>query len=122
MAQQKSAKRPSWEVDFISVELSKEQKVELRKWDPKFERTVDVVTKLVSDGYKLSLWGDKSHDCVGSTLTSPKREDGKRQQCLSARGPDFLNALKSLAYKHEIVLDGDWGALDNSADPDGQWG
>jgi hypothetical protein len=115
-------KRPSWEVDWVRCELSKEQKEMLRKWDVKYERTVDVVTRLVSDGFKLTVWGDKSHDCVGVSLTTPKGEGGARQQCLSARGPDFLGALKAAAYKHSVVLEGDWGTLDNTGDPDSQWG
>jgi hypothetical protein len=115
-------KRAAWEVDFISVELSKEQKDMLRKWDPDGAESSDAVARLVSDGFKLSLWGDKAHDCVGATLTSPKRGDGVRQRCISARGPDFFGALKALAYKHLIVLDADWGSLDNQPDPDGQWG
>jgi len=122
MAAKSKDGRNSWEVDFVSVELSKEQKDLLRKWDPKYERTVDEITRLVGDGFKLSIWGDKAHDCCGSTLTSPKRVDGTRQKCLSARGPDFLSALKSLVYKHQVVLDGDWGTLANNPDPDGQWG
>lgn len=122
MAQRGKEKRPSWEVDFISVELSKEQKELLRKWDSSGELTVDAVTRLVSDGYKLSVWGDKAHDCCGATLTSPKGESGDRQKCLSARGPDFLGAIKALAYKHLIVLDGQWGNLDNLAVADSQWG
>lgn len=115
-------KRAAWEVDFVSVELSKEQKDMLRKWDVKYETTVDQITRMVSDGFKLSVWGDKAHDCCGATLTSPKKDGGPRQQCLNARGPDFLGALKAVAFKHLIVLEGDWGTVDNSGDPDSQWG
>lgn len=122
MAKAKAQARNSWEVDFVSVELSKEQKDLLRKWDVKYEATVDEISRLVDDGFKLSVWGDKAHDCCGATLTSPKQTDGTRQKCLSARGPDFLSALKSLCYKHLIVLDGVWSVLDNSSDPDSRWG
>lgn len=114
--------RNSWEVDFVSVELSKEQKDLLRSWDKTGELTSDAITRLVADGFKLSVWGDKSHDCCGATLTSPKGDGIKRQQCLSARGPDFFGALKSVAFKHLIVLEGDWNVLDNRSDPDSQWG
>ena len=116
------SKRPSWEVDFVNVELGKEQKEMLRKWDVKYERTFDQIARLVADGFKLSVWGDKAHDCCGATLTSPKSTDGTRQKCLSARAPDFINALKALVFKHEIVLEGDWANLDNNPDPDSQWG
>jgi hypothetical protein len=115
-------KRNPWEVDFVNVELSKEQKDMLRKWDMKYESTVDAISKLVDDGFKLSVWGDKAHDCCGATITTPKSTEGGRQKCLSARGPDFLGALKALCYKHLIVLDGVWDTLDNNSDPDSRWG
>jgi hypothetical protein len=117
-----SGKRNSWEVDFISVELGKEQKDMLRKWDVDGSLTSDAITRLVADGFKLSVWGDKAHDCCGATLTSPKGDGVARQKCLSARGPDFFGALKSVAFKHLIVLDGDWGTLENNSDPDSRWG
>lgn len=122
MAQSKKDNRKSWEVDFVAVELSKVQKDQLKKWDTEGDLTSDAITRLVSDGFKLSVWGDKSHDCVGATLTSPKSSTSERQKCLSARGPDFFGALKAVAFKHLIVLDTDWGSLGNNADPDDVWG
>jgi len=122
MASKKKDGRAAWEVDFISVELSKEQKDQLRKWDVKYELTIDAISRLVSDGYKFSAWGDKAHDCVGVTLTSPQLEGHAHKLCISARGPQFLDALRAIAYKHLIVLDGSWSTLANNADPDSSWG
>lgn len=119
---QKQANRPSWETDFVNVSLSKPQKEQLQKWDIKGEVTFDTITRLVADGYKLSISADKSHDCVGAYFTEPNNVSGARRRCLSARGPDFFGALRSLAFKHCIVLEGDWGEVDNASDPTDQWG
>lgn len=121
---QKSSKssKNSWEVDFVDCLLSKEQKDALIKWDVKGETTFDVITRLIDDGYKLSVVSDKAHDCVLASLTERGELGGIRKRCLPARGPDFFGALRSLVYKHSIVLDGDWGALANNNDGDQRWG
>jgi hypothetical protein len=121
----KSPKQPArnaWEVDFVNVSLDKLQKEQLKKWDTTGEVTSDTITRLVSDGYKLSISADKAHDCVGAYLTEPANSDGSRKRCLSSRGPDFFGALKALAYKHVIVLEGDWGDKAEHGEALDQWG
>lgn len=122
MSKKSDPKRASWEVDFVNVNLSKVQKEELFKWDVKGEVTFDAISRLVDDNYKLSISSDKAHDCVGAYLTSPAGPNGGRKQCLGARGPDFFGALRALAFKHLIVLEGDWGELDNTPDATDRWG
>lgn len=116
------ASRPAWEVDFVSVELSKEQKKLVQSFDEDLSITMDTITTLVGEGYKLTCSGDKAHDCVAVYLTSPKSPDGARQQCLGARGPDLLNAMRAIVYKHSVILEGEWGTLENNYDPSSQWG
>jgi hypothetical protein len=115
-------KRNSWDVDFVNVVLSKDQKTELLKWDVKGEVTFDVISKLVDDGYKLSISADKAHDCVGAYLTSPGNGGVDRKQCLSARGPDMFGAFRSLIFKHAIILEGDWGSVENDGEAGSRWG
>lgn len=117
-----SVKRNDWEVDFVNVNLSKDQKEQLFKWDVKGEATFDVISRLIDDQFKLSISSDKAHDCVGAFLTTPNPSDGSRKRCLGARGPDFFGALRALAFKHSIVLEGDWGELDNNSSPVDRWG
>lgn len=117
-----AAARNTWEVDFVNVSLSKEQKENLKRWDVKGELTFDQVTKLVDDGYKLSISADKAHDCVGAYLTTPPDVAGTRKRCLSSRGPDFFGSLRALMFKHLIILDGDWGSAAESGEHLDQWG
>lgn len=118
----KSASKNSWEVDFVDVLLSKDQKAELVKWDQKGEVTFDAISRLIDDGYKLSVVADKAHDCVLATLTERGDLGGIRKRCLPARGPDVFGAFKALIFKHSIILEGDWGSVANNNDGDSRWG
>lgn len=122
MSKNRAEKRQPWEVDFIQVELSKEQKDALKKWDVKLETTIDSLDRLIVDGFKLSVSFDRVHDCAIASLTSPKNDNGDRQQCLVARGPNYLGALRAIAFKHHVVLEGEWSGIANKYDPDSQWG
>lgn len=123
MAQKMSKNsRSSWEVDFVRCELSKAEKDSLLKWDLKNEATFDAITRLVDDGFKLTVTADKRNDCVGIWLTSPKLDAGPRQRCLGARGPDLIGAFRAIAFKHCVVLEGEWGDAGNPDDPTSRWG
>lgn len=123
MASKKSGTgRAAWEVDFVNCELSKEERDAVSKWDVKYEVTFDTVARMVADGFKLSVTADRKHDCSIATFTSPKGDAGVRQQCLTARGPDFYGAIRCLVYKHAIVLEGEWGEVGNSIDASSKWG
>lgn len=117
-----SAQKNSWEVDFVDVLLSKEQKEQVKLYDVKGEQTFDVISKLIDDGYKLSVVADKQHDCVLATLTERGDIGGTRKRCLPARGPDLFGALRALVFKHAIILDGDWGTIENNNEGDQRWG
>jgi len=114
--------RNSWEVDFVNVSLSKEQKAEVAKWALKGEVSFDTITRMVDDGFKLSFSADKAHDCVGAYLTEGPSASGARKRCLSARGPDFFGALRSLIFKHSIILEGEWGDVENTPVAGDRWG
>lgn len=119
---QSSGQRPSWQSDFVSCTLTQEQRGEARKWDVKYEQTFDVFDRLIDDNIKISFSVDKRHDCVGVYATKPAGDGRERAICLSARGPNFLEAMKVLAYKHAVVLDGMWDTVPESEGEDLRWG
>lgn len=118
----KATERNPWEVDFIRCELDKSSKELLHKWDVKGELTFDTISKLIDDGYKLTISKDSANDSVGAWLTSPKSPSGERQQCLGARGPDVFGAMRTIVFKHSIILEGDWGSIASNNGGDKQWG
>lgn len=103
-----TVQRQSWEVDFIRLELSLTHKEALKKWDINRVETVDILTRLCSDGYKLSVWGDTLRGSTGASITEKDASASGHKRCLSAHGPDMLGAMKALAFKHAFMLDGNW--------------
>jgi hypothetical protein len=111
-----------WNATFVRCELDKETKDKVKSWDPKFEATLDAVDQMVTDGYKVSISYDKYHDCVGCFVTHPDPAHKNHGQCLTARGPNYLSALKVLVFKHFQILDGEWGAVVDQNGSRDEWG
>ena len=103
----KEAPKP-WEVLFVSCELDKSVKEQVKLHDPKFTWTTDAIDRMMSDGYKISMSPDKSHDCIGVYATMTDKTHKHAGLCLSARGQNYLIALKVLAFKHFNMLQEDW--------------
>lgn len=118
----KEAERNPWEVDFVRCELDKTMKEKLKNWDVKGELTYDAIERLISDGYKLTVTGNRDNGSVGAWLTSPKDPGGKRQQCLGARGPSLFGAMRAIVFKHSIILDGNWDASIDASGSADVWG
>lgn len=116
------AARGAWEVDFIHLELGAEDKANVKKYDLQCEATIDTLSRLSMDGWKLSVVYDSRNECSLASLTSPKNDGRARQVCLSARGPDLMQSLRVLCYKINVILDGDLSSLENTAEQRSQWG
>jgi len=116
------SQRRDWEVDFAHIELSSADKSELAKFDVKFEQTFDTLSRANVDGWKLSISRDERNDCTISALTSPKVAGGGRQVCITARGPDLMQAMRVLAYKIVVILEGDLTAAQGVQESRSQWG
>lgn len=122
MAKEKKAARKAWEVDFVHVDLDKAQKLEVREYDITGEKTLDLLSRLTLEGYKFSVIYDRGNDATICSITSPKSEDGERSWCLSARAPDMLSAMRVLAYKIIVILDGDLEHLRDDGAVKDSWG
>src|SRR5437667_12403842 len=102
----KANARAAWEVDFVHLDLDSRQTVEAKGWDVNCEQTFDTLSRASLDGCKLSIVHDQRNDCSIASLTTPKTDDGARQVCFSARGPDMVSSMRILAYKVVKLLDG----------------
>lgn len=112
----------NFQQQFVKCELPKETKESVKSWDPKYEKTLDGLDRLVMDGYKISLAFDKYHDCVGAFCSMVGQGHKHAGWCLTARGPNFLSALKVLIFKHFTVLQEDWLAEVDQAGSRDDWG
>jgi len=122
MAKAPGTKKNAWDVDFVQLELSAQDKESLSKWDVKYEQTFDCLSRASLDGWKISFSYDRRNDCTIAALTSPKLESGGRQICFTARGPDLLGSMRCIAYKIVVILDGHLDELEPTSQSRGQWG
>jgi len=112
----------AWNVQFVNCNLDKVQKNDMKSKVMSAEELLGGLEAMIDDGYKISFSYDKGNDATGCFATAPVDGHKHKGLCLAARGPDASGALKSLLYKHHVVLDGSWGAAvdrDHERDP---WG
>lgn len=113
------AKNGNGRPEYVRCELSREQKDALKVWadDTSDSDLLAFIEKAVwSDDYVLSV-KPLEVGCQAS-LTPAREKDQNWGRCLVTRGSTPLNALRSLAYKQEVVLKGLWAGLDRSQDFD----
>ena len=120
----KSAKSKSnpWDVQFVNLDLTTDQKKKLLAWDVKYEATIDCLSGLVAEGHKLSISGDTANDAIIAALTLRYAGQTGQAVCLVARGPSLLDAQRSLAYKIVVLLDGKLDDLAEKSAKRDAWG
>jgi len=115
-------KRQAWEVDFIAVDLDTETKRKLQVWDQEGTESFTIISNCILAGCKFSIVFDSRNDCCIASITSPRPEGSGHSLCLSGRGPGVSEAMRSVAYKFQFVLDGTFDdALDVASARD-SWG
>jgi len=107
---------------WVACELSASDKKHLKTVEVSFEQLLTGLSRLIDDGYRLSMGFETKNDAVGVYLTAPKDPTVNYTMCLSARAPTLEKALVVLSYKHFEMLKGDWsGHVDKSGAID-PWG
>lgn len=122
-----TSKKPSnppkkWDVQFVNCNLDKSTKEQVKKWDVKYEATLDGLDRMIRDGYKISVSYDSYNDCIGVFATQKQEDHPSFGLCLSARGPGLLDAWKVLVFKHFQILDGVWGTIVDQKGQRDDWG
>ncbi len=98
---------------FVNITLSKEQlsAVKAESWD--MSMTDNVLNKLLSDGYKVTMRYDDRNDCFACWLI-PSAGSENAGYILAGRGSTPSKAIKQLAFLHFKVFDEVWGSEDQS--------
>lgn len=105
-----NAKDPEWG-GFLELRLTDEEKAAFAVYER--DHPEDVWIKLqewVMRGLKFSLSYDKSGDYYTATFTGSGVElVGMEQRfCLTARAPEWQQAVFLLVFKHTVLAKGDW--------------
>lgn len=120
MPAKKPAKKERQFNGFVNCELDKETKELAKAWI-KSQKDFDSIMERLLDGYKLSISQDLYNDCYQASLTCTAEDNPNTGWCLVGRGPSYLAAIGMVAYKHLIVLEGQWGESEKRGGRD-EWG
>jgi len=98
--------------EFVNLELSKEQKLELRSTFDDLDTLGEALTDLLSDGTKVTCKYDERNSCAVAFAFAAE-DSSNAGYILTGRGRDATRALRELVYKHRVILDGEWAQYHN---------
>ena len=120
MAKQTQKKSVQWR-GFKDVKLTDAQRDAYEHWDAEDGDVYLLLASAVASGFKFTMSYNGSNDTYTATLTGQDAAPPAAQgYSLSAFAPDFYNACRTLAYKHDLILEGDWSRIEVSASE--RWG
>lgn len=93
---------------YVNYVLSDENKAVFSSWDIDDHDLWLLVAGHNQCGYKLSVSFNPKNDTFNATYMCNDTSSPNAGFCLSAFAPDWYNAVKILAFKHDVVLDGVW--------------
>lgn len=117
--QQRAAGRGSPDSEFVQLELDKAQLAQLKEYcvDP---LDLDAeLSSMLSTGTKITVKWDERNKCYVAFAFAQDDSDNAGY-ILTGRGGGVSRALRQLAFKDRVLLDGDWPNYHNIAGtPDG---
>lgn len=105
---------------FVNYVLSETDKEQYSLWGVDDHDLWLLVAGHQQCGYKLSVSFNAKNDTFNATYVCNDEKSPNKGYCLSAFAPDWYNAVKILAYKHDVVLDGLW--VGKESKPKNNWG
>jgi len=96
---------------FVNVELNDLQKAECKLWRAHPEKIWNVIWDLEAAGYKLTISCDDRNGTHNVSMTCREPKDINMGMTLTGRGGDVQSAVAAFAYKHSVILEGDWGIV-----------
>lgn len=109
-------------IKFVDCELTTEGKAAFKQAGWSVDDTISFIERMGNEGYKIGARYDGTNGAWLSSLVCNDTKSGNFGWCLSARGQSFLHAFAVLAYKHEVLLQGDWTTNNGQGDDDSGWG
>lgn len=115
------SKRPTQErkyseTVYIRCELDKQLKADLTAWLKGKHDFWAYIEKEIGAGLRFACHEDAYNKCFEARLTSMSLDAAVNTLVLQGRGPDLLSATQALFFKHYVVLEGDWTALEREGE------
>lgn len=105
---------------FVNYRLSEEDKENFMAWEYDDHDLFLLIAGDNQQGYKLTMSFNSENDTFVATYMCNDPESPNAGYCLSAYGNDWYLALKTLTFKHNVVLEGQWN-VDKAKQQD-SWG
>jgi hypothetical protein len=102
--------------EFVNVELSEVEKTRLKDMYIDFEELDIVLGDLLVQGYKVTVKRDDRNNCYVA-FCFPPSDSENAGYILTGRGGVVSRALRQLAFKHAVMLEGDWAGYYNRERP-----
>jgi len=110
----KGQEKRAW-LGFVDIALTDEQRAIVAESVFGDEGALSFLQEMTEDGYKISVVEDPAHNCYVATATGSHPQNINCGYSLTARGPNVVGCLASLAYKHIALCDGGiWTNFSNS--------
>lgn len=93
---------------FVNYVLTAEDKELYQKWEADDHDLWLLLATDIQGGYKLTVGYNSQNDTFNATYMCNDPDDKNAGYCLSAFAPDWYNAVKSLVFKHNEILQCVW--------------
>jgi len=112
-AKGKTPKKKAEFKGFANVELTMEQKTEMKEWIARNDDVMVELDEMAASGYKMGYQKSEATGGYQATAFCQDPESVNAGFILSAFAPHWYDALACLAYKHAVVCDGVWPEKDD---------
>lgn len=99
---------------FANVELSIDQKSEMKEWIGRNEEVMVELDEMTASGYKMGFQRSEATGGYQATAFCQDPSSPNAGYILSAFAPHWFDALACLAFKHAIICEGVWPNKDDS--------
>lgn len=93
---------------FVNYDLSKENKAEIKAWQPTFDDLDNCFVKLTEASIRVTFKYDDYNHCESCFLTPIDPKSPNTGLILGGRGSTPLRAFKQVWYIHSVLFDGNW--------------
>lgn len=105
---------------FVNYVLSDADKTAFKDWDMDDHDLWQVLAACLQSGYKISATYNSQNDTYSATFMCRDVSLANAGLVLSSFAPDPYNAVKSLVFKHTVILDENW--TDAAVKEQSNWG
>jgi hypothetical protein len=94
-------------VNWVDISLSKAESDKMKALYSDGEKLWGDLERTLDSGYKITLSADDYNDCLACYLVPKSEESVNFGAILTARGSDWIKALRGALYRHLVLFQGD---------------